>query len=156
MTISTEKAIHRFSVRRRSMKFRFQYRKNQISVFGNYEKIEQNSKFSENEKYQPRSKKSNAGQKGEVSFNAGQKSEFEAISKETKNSFASSKFENSLNLKSELAFSSHAKQKSLIRNRISILSSNKKRTVSFSKKSFVQTEREKPSKKKIRSISKQN
>ena len=135
MIIFTKKIISKFSIKKRSMRSKSQYRKNQISVFDNYEKTEQNSKSNENEKYQFDQKKSawlETKNRTKIKTNVNSLSaSYSIISSESKNSFEFSKRKNSLNLKSKLTSSSHVKQKSFARKRASIFFSNKKNLFRF-------------------------
>ena len=96
------------------MKFRFQYKKNQISIFDNYEKTKQKSNFNENEKYQFDKKKTNS----KITTN---KTKMNQKIKTNMNLF---KYLILLDFK--LATILHIKLKLFVRKRISVFFSNKK------------------------------
>ena len=130
MTISIEKIIFRSSskkrkndssIKKRSLKFRSQYRRNQISVSKSYEETKQESKSNKNEKYQFNKKKPNP----KITTD-----EIETNQKiETELNF----FEYLILLNLKLTFLSHARIKSFVRKRASVFFSNKKKFQLFNK-----------------------
>ena len=119
------------------MRPKFQYRRNQILIFDNYEKMKQKSSFSKDEKYQSDKKKADS----KVTTDEAK------MNQEIETNMNS--FEYSILLDFKLATVSHVRLKSFIRKRVSVLFSNKRKFQLFNKFYFsIQSETEESSRKK--------